>query len=281
MAEQSFASRFYGLAERVPVTGLLTPVGKSEPYKALREQELVCYHQLVRVFHMHSADLSRQQLRILEDLRTMFSISDDRGRAEVAMAQADPFLQSLRDSGVASNRTLHSDGLDDLTSQRIASVLAAKRVPLSEGGAGTVDGAVVGLDQHSEDDRREEYALLDASSMAARHGGGLAGARPGASSTAPPAQQHQQRRGATGGSNSSKAAGAPPAAAISNNPVVIALANSAAELSLVYARASASARAGLKQELQAKLANAEALLATIGEAPTDAAGRATTPRSVY
>ena len=142
MTDQSLTAHFYGIAESVP-ENVLVPVGKSEAYKALREQELMCYHHLVRVLHMHTAELNRSQSRILEDLRDMFEISQERGDIEVTMALADPLVDSIRASGVARNRSLHRDGSEDLVARHIAAALQHPTV------------------EFSEDDKRQEVVIAE------------------------------------------------------------------------------------------------------------------------
>jgi hypothetical protein len=253
MAEQSSTSRWYGLADSVPEgNNLLAPVGKSEAYKALREQELICYHQLVRVFHMHSADLSKQQTRILEDLRDMFGISASRGEVELAMARADPLVESLRASGVASSRGLHSDGLDDLTTQHITAQMLLR----AEAGGGVSE-------QQSEDDHRQELVLLETTRQV---GSRAAAGNSGGASFAPLAAGALGQRKAT------------KTAASAVNAAVSALSNSASELSAKYVRANAEVRATMKPDMIAKLAEAEALLQTLTEIPTTSLPGRVTPR---
>ena len=264
MADQSSTSRWYGLADSgAPDGNLLAPVGKSEAYKALREQELVTYHQLVRVFHMHAPIMSKQQSRILEDLREMFGLSTERGEMELAMALADPLVESLRSSGVASNRALHRDGLDDL-------VMAGPQLAAL-------------LEQQSDDDHRQEYTLVDVG-FGSRGAGGT-GNKGGASPLPNKGEYGSTATGGGGGgrkNNTAAAAGASsknPAGAVVHSALT-ALGNSSDALAKKYVRGNSDLRGAMKHELLEKLAEAEATLQSLTEANgADAtsltAGRAT------
>lgn len=95
----------------------LDAVPKFELYKALREEELLLYRSAVRVFAMHNgplASLPKQQQRLLEDLRDMIGISNDRHEVEVASAATDHTVLLVHQSGVANERKSFFDGVNDV-----------------------------------------------------------------------------------------------------------------------------------------------------------------------
>ena len=239
MTDQSLTAHFYGIAESVP-ENVLVPVGKSEAYKALREQELMCYHHLVRVLHMHTAELNRSQSRILEDLRDMFEISQERGDIEVTMALADPLVDSIRASGVARNRSLHRDGSEDLVARHIAAALQHPTV------------------EFSEDDKRQEVVIAET----ARGSGQQSAARSTPNGFFSPVP--------LGGAAAAKKPGGKTGPSSTSAVVLLAkdtaaLSASSAELAKKYVRSSLEARLSLKQDLLVKLGDAESLLQRYNE----------------
>eukprot|EP01012_Entosiphon_sulcatum_P034518 TRINITY_DN43790_c0_g1_i1.p1 TRINITY_DN43790_c0_g1~~TRINITY_DN43790_c0_g1_i1.p1 ORF type:complete len:213 (+),score=45.31 TRINITY_DN43790_c0_g1_i1:53-691(+) len=93
-----------------------------ELFRRLRQEENLAYSHLVRCFVAHG-QLSKQKLRLLEDLREILAISDERHSAEEAAAQSDTTLQKIADHKISQNRSYFVDtviekkSLEDLSAK--------------------------------------------------------------------------------------------------------------------------------------------------------------------
>lgn len=99
-----------------------TPIPDFHLYKAAREEELCTYRGLCRVFGMHyglgeGGDVSampRGVQRILEDLKDMWKISDDREVLERQSVAEDAVVRGVFQSRILQRREDFYDGVDDV-----------------------------------------------------------------------------------------------------------------------------------------------------------------------
>ena len=84
-------------------------------YKALRTEELRCYRSLLRVLTMaRGTNLTRHDLRTLEDVRELCHVSDARHDVEYADAINDPVLQAIKANSVGAKRDEFLDAASDI-----------------------------------------------------------------------------------------------------------------------------------------------------------------------
>nr|CCC95131.1 conserved hypothetical protein [Trypanosoma congolense IL3000] len=123
----SGVSAVYALAEEAQNAGAKAkPVPAFELYKGAREEELCCYRSMCRVLSMHSGGkLTKQQKRILEDMREELCVTEERAEAELAAAQEDILVKSVAASGVLKRRESFFDGVADVSLEAINTVEAA------------------------------------------------------------------------------------------------------------------------------------------------------------
>lgn len=96
-------------------------VPEFEYYKVLRETELTAYRYALRGLLMHEAPvadaaairLSRVTVRLLEDLRDAFRVSDDRHELELEIALQDPAVVGVRSSGIVKRRDSMGDAIPE------------------------------------------------------------------------------------------------------------------------------------------------------------------------
>ncbi|RNF12436.1 hypothetical protein TraAM80_00288 [Trypanosoma rangeli] len=112
----SSAGIFYTSTEAAKASqGKLQPIPAFELYKSAREEELLCYRSVCRVLCMRSAgSLTKQQTRVLEDLREELCIPSQRAEAEVLAALEDVLVSSVAASGVLKRRADFFDGVSDV-----------------------------------------------------------------------------------------------------------------------------------------------------------------------
>ncbi|EAN79486.1 uncharacterized protein TEOVI_000490800 [Trypanosoma equiperdum] len=127
-ASGSGVAAIYGRAEEAqnaPVK--LQPVPAFELYKAAREEELCSYRSLCRVLCMHSGGkLTKQQRRILEDMREELCLPTERAEAELAAAREDVLVTSVAASGVLKRRQDFFDGVTDVPLDTLSYAESAK-----------------------------------------------------------------------------------------------------------------------------------------------------------
>lgn len=93
----------------------LQPIPSFELYKGARQEELLCYRSLCRAFCMHNGNrLTKQQTRVLEDVREVLCIPSQRADAEMFGALEDVFVSSVAASGVLKRRGDFFDGVADV-----------------------------------------------------------------------------------------------------------------------------------------------------------------------
>ncbi|EKG07339.1 hypothetical protein TCSYLVIO_001523 [Trypanosoma cruzi] len=98
----------------------LQPIPSFELYKGAREEELLCYRSVCRVICMRSGGrLTKQQTRILEDLREELCIPTQRADAEMLEALEDVLVSSVAASGVLKRREDFFDGVADVPLEAI------------------------------------------------------------------------------------------------------------------------------------------------------------------
>ncbi|KEG12480.1 hypothetical protein DQ04_01681100 [Trypanosoma grayi] len=106
----------YARAEEAQRSGVkLEPVPAFKLYKTAREEELNSYRSLSRAFFMKTGGkLSKQQSRLLEDVRDELCISAERANAEMLAALDDTLVTSVAASGVLNRREDFFDGVADV-----------------------------------------------------------------------------------------------------------------------------------------------------------------------
>lgn len=110
----------------------LEPVQAYHFYKSAREEELLAYRGVCRVFSMHygsplllgneesktngseSSGIPKAALRILEDLKDFWCIGDERATLEQEMASQDEMIRGVFASQVLRHREDFFDGVDDV-----------------------------------------------------------------------------------------------------------------------------------------------------------------------
>jgi hypothetical protein len=108
---------YYGF----PGTDAKGVIAESECYKAFRGAQLVAYRQaLVATVMAEPAGLSRGSLRMLDEMRERFSISDDRHAAELEIAASDPVVKAVQQSGVFRETSRFADPVSDVPVPAIA-----------------------------------------------------------------------------------------------------------------------------------------------------------------
>ncbi|RNF26497.1 uncharacterized protein Tco025E_01202 [Trypanosoma conorhini] len=115
-ARGSGAGAVYTSAEAAKRSqGTLQPIPAFELYKSAREEELLCYRGVCRVLCMRSGgSLTKQQTRVLEDLREELCIPSQRAEAEMLAALEDVLVSSVAASGVLKRREDFFDGVSDV-----------------------------------------------------------------------------------------------------------------------------------------------------------------------
>lgn len=136
-AQQPTAAAFYARKSDAVSHGAAA-VPKFELYKVLREEELRAYRSVLRVFVMHSGEnLSKEQRRVLEDLREAWCVPESRHDIELLTAKADSVVTAVHDSGVAQRREPYFDGVTDVP-------VAPAPPPTADDGFGIVVAASAG-----------------------------------------------------------------------------------------------------------------------------------------
>ena len=90
-------------------------VPESECFKAFRAAQLVAYRQtLAATLMAEPAGLSRGSLRLLDELRERFNISEARHASEMTIAAADPVVVAVQRSGVTRDTARFEDPMGDV-----------------------------------------------------------------------------------------------------------------------------------------------------------------------
>eukprot|EP00796_Vickermania_ingenoplastis_P007383 gene7383-5197_t len=97
------------------------PLPAFQLYRLAREEELLAYRSLCRVFGMHygpsSGSFPKEARRILEDIRESWCIPAERAALEEEMTTADGVVQGIHRSGVLRRREDFFDGVVDVDIQ--------------------------------------------------------------------------------------------------------------------------------------------------------------------
>ena len=131
-------------------------------YRSMRHRELQAYRSVIQSIVMHhptsntsqddsaattstTIQLTRAQIRLLEDLETELVIPSSRRDIEIQDALNDITITAVRTSGVADRRPLHFDGINDVPIANNNNNSAGNDIIIDDDTDD--DGAIVGIGQ--------------------------------------------------------------------------------------------------------------------------------------